>query len=344
MIILYFNQWFNTIRKHFEYLREDFGDNIKIIGSGKPDNLYKDCCDEFYVEPKFEHMVDQLNWWVNLCKEKNVDYMFDYIHNSYLINNKKRFDEIGTKLFICDNKDLMKKLNNKALTVKLFNEIINKDKIICNIPETIICNTRESFDKSYRYLKDKYGDVCLKYSEDVGGFSYHKIIEDKEMHSLSENYDRRITLSELYKYYENREKGYDKKDVILMPYLDGLEVSVDSLLTSKGFVGAVRSKLGDSRTEQISTSGEMIRVAEEFAIKTGITHPFNIQFRYYKGIPYLLEVNTRLAGGSYMSSMIGIHFISLFLKDDLGMDFELPECVKQEKTINLLKVDDIVIV
>ena len=65
-----------------------------------------------------------------------------------------------------------------------------------------------------------------------------------------------------------------------MPYLDGLEVSVDSLLTSKGFVGAVRSKLGDSRTEQISTSGEMIRVAEEFAIKTGITHPFNIQFRY----------------------------------------------------------------
>ena len=72
MIILYFNQWFNTIRKHFEYLREDFGNEIKIIGSGKPDNLYKDCCDEFYVEPKFEHMVDQLNWWVDLCKEKNV--------------------------------------------------------------------------------------------------------------------------------------------------------------------------------------------------------------------------------------------------------------------------------
>lgn len=342
-ITLMFNQHFNTVRHHFSTIKEELNSeisSIKIIGTGASNNLYKDSCDLFIEEPKFAGIVGYADFLLEKCKEHKVDFLFVYKHAEELVEFKHKFKEIGTEMCLYDNKEICEALNNKLKTSVLFDKLNKEYNLdICSIPGKI-CNTKDEFLKVYNEYTSCGNYVAVKFNQGVGGSGYHKVIPKMEYTSLNDLFDRRISLEQMLKYFElNTElkASGGKEDLLVMPYIDGEELSVDGLLTSKGFFGVCRKKLTE-RIEEIATVGREVEVARKFAEATNMRYPFNLQLRYDKeGNLYVIEVNMRLAGGSYLDNFIGKNLLTLFIQDKLGLEFSLNT---DKKSTKVLKLDE----
>ena len=55
-------------------------------------------------------------------------------------------------------------------------------------------------------------------------------------------------------------------------------------------------------------------LADKFARDFKIEGPYNLQIRWHNGIPYLLEVNTRMSGGSHIADKVGVNFLALAIE------------------------------
>ena len=60
-----------------------------------------------------------------------------------------------------------------------------------------------------------------------------------------------------------------------------------------------------------ASNGTGFAIAEKFAKDFKIEGPYNLQIRWHNGIPYLLEVNTRMSGGSHIADKVGVNFLAL---------------------------------
>lgn len=288
-----------------------------ITTNQQPLCVYQLVSDEFYIEPELKS-DEYIEWCLHFCKEHNINVFCPRKNRLEISKNYQRFSDIGVKVLVDDNYELMKKLNSKFDTAKIFQE-----NNICKVPEMIIVNTANEFEQAYKYLHTKYPDekICFKYNIDEGGLSF-RIIDNVviDITSLRKSKGLKITYQEALSIFSDVER-FD--DLILMPYLEGPEVSIDSLMTSKGFMGCLRKKIG-TRCNIVDTKSNLIDISKRFAEVTGIKHPYNLQMRWHKGELYLLEVNTRMAGGTHKSGLAGMNFPFIALCDLLGMDFDLP--------------------
>jgi predicted ATP-grasp superfamily ATP-dependent carboligase len=90
--------------------------------------------------------------------------------------------------------------------------------------------------------------------------------------------------------------------LLVMPYLDGVEVSVDVLRTASGLVMLPRYKPG-GRHEWMRYDAEILSLCEALMARIPLSVPCNIQFKHHTGHPYLLEINTRMSGGIQLAAL-----------------------------------------
>ncbi|MBO0843182.1 MAG: ATP-grasp domain-containing protein [Nocardioides sp.] len=102
--------------------------------------------------------------------------------------------------------------------------------------------------------------------------------------------------------------------LLVMPYLPGPEVSVDCLADDAGeLLAAVpRSKVG--RVRRLVDDPEAVEVAAAIVKRHRLSSLSNTQVRYWRqpGVdevprPYLLETNSRVAGGIYQTRLAGVN-------------------------------------
>ena len=124
------------------------------------------------------------------------------------------------------------------------------------------------------------------------------MLEDEKNGNII-NYDYLIKIIEKTKEFE---------PIMLMIYLDGQEVSVDCLQLEEKLVMIPRYKLGN-RNQIIKWEQEITNQVEKFNKIAKLQCPFNIQYKYHKDKLYLLEVNTRMSGGMYLSNKIGYNIL-----------------------------------
>lgn len=317
---IWFNHWFSTAYNLVKQLKEADSTITIICSSHKEFMPYKLLADEWYNEPQKDE--NYANWCLNFCKEHNIDVFIPRTGRVEITKSYKEFEKIGVKVMIDDNFSLMETLDDKVKTMELC-----KKHNICNIPEVCVVTNIKEFKEKYNYLKSKYHDnnICMKYVKDEGGVSFRVIREGfYDIDSLKNyqgsliTYDKAIEILKSVKSF---------KPLILMVYMTGVEVSIDSLMTSKGFIGCARYK-ESSKITKINIDSPLIEVSKKFAEITGIKRPYNMQFMYHNDTAYLLEVNTRMAGGTYKSGLAGINFPYLAYLDLVGLDFKLPVNVK----------------
>ena len=59
--------------------------------------------------------------------------------------------------------------------------------------------------------------------------------------------------------------------------------------------------------------------------------PCNIQFKYLDGVPYFLEVNTRMSGGVQMACLAsGVNIPDLAVNKLLGIDKDWEVCMEEK--------------
>lgn len=109
---------------------------------------------------------------------------------------------------------------------------------------------------------------------------------------------------------------------MVMPNLSGNEISVDCLNTRQGLIMLPREK-DPSRIEHMTYAPEIERITREVFDVIQLEWPCNIQFKYLDGIPYFLEVNTRMSGGVQMACMAsGVNIPSIAVNKLLGIEKE----------------------
>lgn len=324
---IWWNHWFSTAYRLIELMNKD--KEYHIIGSNDKDwAVYQEVCDEFYVEPEYVR-EEYLDYCLNFCKVHKVDVFVPRRGMELISKNVEKFEALGVKVLVEYDYSLMSLLNDKYETAQKFKELS-----LCEVPDIKVVNNVEEFKSAYSYFKEKYPNkrFCIKYSRGEGATSF-RVIDDGILSIKSLDKGPGTKLS--YDQVVNMLSGVETfDDLMVMPYLEGLEVSIDSIMTSKGFVAVSRYKMG-SRYTKIEHSNELTEIARNVAEKLKLTRPFNLQLKYSDGIPYLLEINTRMAGGTHQCAFAGLNVPYLAIKTLLNEDFEFPSVLKETASTHI---------
>lgn len=322
---VWFNHWFSTAFNLIENIKKDDINNyFYFIGTGKRRMAYKEVCEEYYIEPDLTGK-EYIQFCINFCKEHNINVFVPRKERLNISKHLNLFHEIGVKVLVDSNYSLLSDLESKTKTGLLFQNDKNLSSLV-KIPEMLIATNISEFENNYRYLKEKYPNdrICFKYEIDEGALSF-RVIDDRQdnISSLSNYQGSKISYDKAIEILSS-EKSFSP--IIQMIYLNGEEISVDSLLTQQGFIGCARTKAGIRMTKitDMDDSFQMITISRMFAEKTKIKNPYNLQFRKHNEELYLLEINTRLAGGTYRDYLIGYNFPYIALCDLLDIPFETP--------------------
>ena len=315
---VWFNHWFSTAYRIIE-LMKDGRDDLEIIGSNTNRYaVYKDVCDEFYVEPEFDKSYEYVEWCLHFCEYHEIDVFIPRRNFVLISEHKAKFEELGVKVLVSNNFELLKTLDNKLDTMDLFKALPN----VAKIPNIISVTNVDGFFNAYKMLKNDSNRVCFKYAEDEGARSF-RVVDDSVdgINSLNGSVGFKISYQ---KAMEMLGSVDEFKPLMVMEYLNGMEISVDCLATPKGFIAIPRYKVG-GRVTKIDIDVDIINRAKAFYEHTKLDCPFNLQFRYHNNELCILEVNTRMSGGVHLSCLSGVNIPQIALKMLLGEDdYEVP--------------------
>jgi hypothetical protein len=225
---------------------------------------------------------------------------------------KDRFSAIGVKVMVDDYK-FVDLLNHKDQAYEAF-----RAEGIGNVPDYYMAKNIEQFKVAYYTLAKKYKWICFKFVKDEGGNSYRLIDNSRKRYSsLFKKQTTRMSLEAALDALSEKETF---SPIMVMPFLPDEEVSVDCLMTPNGLIAIPRIK-GGTRIERIRYDEEILSTCRLFFEKFPLVQPCNVQFKYLNGVPYLLEVNTRMSGGIQMScAASGVNIPNIAVNKLLGIN------------------------
>ena len=242
---------------------------------------------------------------------------------------KERFTNAGVSVMVDDYK-YVNLLNQKHEAYKFFAQ-----HGIGIVPDYHIATNVEQFINAYNQLSQNYKWVCFKFVHDEGGKSYRLIDNNRKGYSaLFKKQTTRISFDAAIDSLS--EKG-SFSPVMLMPFLPDEEISVDCLNTSSGLIAIPRIK-DSTRIEKIQYDSTILKICDDFYREIPLECPCNIQFKYLDGIPYLLEVNTRMSGGVQMACVAsGVNIPAIAVNKLLGRELDWTNN-KDEKMVTHVEI------
>lgn len=310
MVRIWLNHWFSTAYHIISLIKQDEPD-FYVIGSNEHSKSpIMAVCDEWYQEPSLRG-GDYVEFCLDFCARHKVDVFLPRRGALEISRAKRRFEAAGVKVMV-ENAGLMEALNYKDQAYALFQR-----EAVGIVPEHCVVTTAEQFHSCYEQLSQRYEKVCFKFVKDEGGKSYRLIDNDRKGYAaLFHKATTRMTLDAAMEALSERDSF---PPVIVMPYLPGVEVSVDCLNTDTGLIAIPRIK-DTTRIEKIRYDKRILDFCHDLYAKIPLEHPCNIQFKYLDGIPYILEVNTRMSGGVQMAcAASGVNIPNIAVNKLLGI-------------------------
>ena len=310
---VWFNHWFSTAFNIVGLLRKDLNIKFKVIGSSENSiSVLQSVCDEWYCEPDNISGDEYVSFCLDFCKAHHVDVFLPHRHFLAISKAKRQFENIGVAVLI-DDFSRISLLNDKNDAYRLF-----QTKEYLDVPEHCVVRNIDDFRKAYAWLSEKFGSVCTKFVHDEGGKSYRLIDNDRKGYSsLFRKQNTRMTFAAIE---EALSEKREFSPLMVMPYLEGEEISVDCLKTNCGLIAIPRFK-SSTRFERIEFNEQILDACGKLIDDIGLEMPCNIQFKKRNGIPYFLEVNTRMSGGLHMScEATGVNIPDIAVNKILGND------------------------
>lgn len=286
---IWFNHWFSTAY-HLINLTKDQEENYCIIGSSaNPQAIYKLVCDEWYSEPDGLSDSQYVEFSLDFCKTHHVDLFIPRRHQIAIAKETDKFSEIGVKILAVTDPEIIDYFDDKLKFYEWTKTFLPE----C-IPDYRVAYSFKEFEKSVEWFMNIGIRCCYKLPVDEGAATFRVIDEmDEYPKSLNTKPGYKVTKSLALKVMS---KYSFKMPVMVMPFLNGNEVSVDCLLTESGEIIIPRIK-GNKRYTLIDLDSETVDLSKILLNKINSRVPVNIQFKYENNKPYLLEINPRMSGG-----------------------------------------------
>lgn len=328
MTRIWFNHWFSTAYNIINMIKQD-NPYFYIIGTNENErSVLATVCDEWYVEPVLKGN-DYVEYCLDFCREHEVNVFMPRREMLSVSKRKADFEAIGTKV-MADDYEIVNILNHKD---QAYAELARRG--VSTIPDYYIVTNVAGYENAYAELKKKYREVCIKFVHDEGGKSYRLIDNNRKGYvALLKKQNTRMTYDAIYDALSEKEEF---SPLMVMPNLSGEEVSVDCLQTSKGLIMLPRIK-DATRIERLCFQEDIIEKTQEIYDAVKLECPCNIQFKCLNGIPYFLEVNTRMSGGVQMACMAGnVNIPSIAVNKLLGIEKDWEIC-RDERYVTHVEV------
>lgn len=262
---------------------------------------------------------EYVDFCVDFCKRNQIDIFIPRLHMEEISRYVHLFDEIGTKVMVCRDIELLDSMIEKD---KFYEALQGKDLV--TIPDYRVVNTAEQFKQAYEELTAAGHKVCFKPTKSEGGMGFRII--DNERDPLRDLYGY-VTLSTTFEQaYETLSLTEHFDTLMVMELLDGTEYSIDCVASAEGeLITAIPRRKSTGRTYLLEDTPELLAIADRIATSLRIPYAFNIQVRYNNGIPKLLEINPRMSGGLYITCLSGVNMPYLAVQALQGKTIDPPD-------------------
>ncbi|WP_341281469.1 ATP-grasp domain-containing protein [Paenibacillus sp. FSL H8-0537] len=310
---VWFNRWFSVAYHYMNAIRNNSdGAAFELYGThADPKHMSLQACDVVEVEPsvKGEAYVD---FCIEFCLRHKIDVFVPRLNMLDIVKSIKRFDEIGVKVVVCQDEELLGKLMVKDQ----FYESVSESGIMV-IPDYHVVSTAEQFKAAYDDLASKGHRVCFKPTDGEGGQGFRIIDNERDkLADLFGSVSRALSFEEVYRTLSTVPQF---GDLMVMELLDGFEYSIDCLAAPNGeLLAAVPRRKAGGRLRLLDDVPELLEIAQRVSETYKIPYNYNIQMKYKNGVPKLLEINPRMSGGLHVSCLSGINFPYLAVKLALG--------------------------
>ena len=273
-----------------------------------PDFPARELADEFFSEPQ-DNGAGYVDFICHEIAARGVDVLIPTHRQALLDRNRKRIEALGCVLVTTASADTLDIINDKAALYDFL-----QGKGIVNIPEYRVATQRIEFMQAYidlAYDPDRNNSgaptlpVCFKPTRGVYGRGFRLLSAKPDTFADVLNEAKVISVDTVASLLATG----NTVPLIVMRYLEGDERSVDCLAYKGRLVNcAIRHKSEVKGSAQVIESDENItNQVKALTRELDLNGMYNVQFKDMDGVPYLLEINPRLAGRSYYATMAGFN-------------------------------------
>lgn len=302
-----------------------------------------DVSDEFYIEsPECATLSieDYKDFLIDFCKENSIDLFIPFKRMEELSYYVADFTKNNIKIMLPSNVGLFRILNNKVLTYDML-----KETELIPLYKVYNDNTKFGIFEYLNELRSLDKIPCIKYVTDIASNSFrivrssYRTLDELDVKSnkIKSELMNSITDNDLYYMISHSSLP---KDMMVMEYLEGCEVSCDCLSTKQGNIIIPRIKKSKD-VQLINRDEKIITVCNSILDIIDYDTPCNIQFKMHNDSLKLLEINTRMSGGiMYASRATGINLPLLAVKQCLGESVSYNKDWKSKRMIKKIEYID----
>lgn len=315
---IWFNETWRGTYQLIGLLRAGAGPGraLTVLGSHPiASTPFLQACDEVVAEPpgRGEAFVDAA---LDLCARHEIEIFVPNREMLAVAENVDRFKAAGVTV-MCSPAEAVATFTTKS------GQYAAMARRGLPVPRTVTVRTLAEFRAAYDDLVAAGETVCFKPDVDHGGHGFRILdTEAEELAALLAPPSARVSVAAVERILGAVD---DFPPLLIGQYLDGPEYSVDVLSDDGRTLAAVpRGKSGLPWTRELVDDPAVIDLARRVVAAFGLTYLSNVQIRYHRDHPVVLEVNTRAASGTYQSAAAGVNLPWLALRLALGEPVRAP--------------------
>ncbi|PZD97021.1 carbamoyl-phosphate synthase large subunit [Paenibacillus sambharensis] len=320
MTRIYFNRWFSVMYHYIRAIRENpDGEAYEFYGT-HPNLNHMSLLEADYkeTEPSITGLP-YVEYCAEFCRRHQIDVFIPRLHMEDIVRHIHLFDEIGTRVMVCRDMGLLEAMLDK----RTFYEAVSGRNLV-QIPAYEVVQTADQFREAYERLAAAGHNVCFKPTKSEGGMGFR--IVNNTTDRLAELYGY-VTLSTTFEDACRTLASVSRfDDLMVMEHLEGPEYSIDCVADAEGgLLVSIPRRKAEGRVYMLEDNPELQALAKRIANELRIPYAYNIQIRYNKGVPKLLEINPRMSGGLFISCLSGVNMPYLAVRAVLGKPVVKPQ-------------------
>nr|WP_218025243.1 ATP-grasp domain-containing protein [Nocardia jejuensis] len=295
------------------------GVDVSIYASNvDPDAPALSACDVAAVEPRHVGNDAYAEFALDFCRRNRIDVLIPPRRLTALAGRAAEFAAIGTSL-MCSPLSAVTVLTSKTRTYEL------ASAAGLPVPPWRAVSDAAGLRAAVGELSLTDERLCIKPTGEYSAFGF-RILQDRPL-SVDDLLAPPLPVASLDAVAGALdrvvEQGGVAPELIVMPFLEGPEISVDCLSAPGGdlLVGVPRSKQG--RYRLLLDDPVIIDLAARLVEHFELAYLTNVQFRHRHGEPVLLEANPRPSAGLFQTSFAGVNLpwaaVRLLLQGDTGL-------------------------
>jgi hypothetical protein len=274
-------------------------------------------CDVGEVEPHRVSNDVYADFAIDFCRRHRIDVLMPPRRLDALADRADDFAAVGTRL-MCSSPASVAVLTSKSRTYEV------AAALGVPVPAWRVVSDADGLRQAVEELSTSGDTVCIKPAGEYSAFGF-RILDDSPLRMRDLLAPPRPLVS-VNAVAEALKRAADEDEkvpqFIVMPYLDGPEVSVDCLSAPGGtlLAGIARAKQG--RYRRLFADPEITDIAERLVRHFQLAYLSNVQLRHRRGKPVLLEANPRASAGIFQTAFTGVNLpwaaVRLLLGGDPG--------------------------